>query len=89
MFAEAALRFCACATTRICALCIWRIWRRRPLRKGGKVDPALATARAKIDACETLEDAIGWLDAREMRALLGDKPVCWGGRWRWVEFHGG
>jgi membrane glycosyltransferase len=43
-----------------------------PLRKGGKVDSALATARAKIEACETLDDALGWLDARETRALLGD-----------------
>ena len=43
-----------------------------PLRKGGRVDPALATARAKIEACETLDDAMGWLDARETRALLGD-----------------
>jgi membrane glycosyltransferase len=42
------------------------------VRKGGKIDAALATARAKIAECATLDDAIGWLDVRETRALLGD-----------------
>ena len=43
-----------------------------PVRRGGKVDAALATAQVKIEACERLDDALGWLDARETRALLGD-----------------
>jgi len=42
------------------------------LRRGGKIDAALATARAKVEACETLDDLLGWLDMRETRALLAD-----------------
>ena len=43
--------------------------------RGGKVDAAMATARVKIEACERLEDALGWLDARETRALLADRDT--------------
>ena len=45
------------------------------LKKGGKIDVQLATARAKIDASETFADAIAWLDKRETRALLGDRDL--------------
>jgi membrane glycosyltransferase len=45
------------------------------LKRGDKVDVALATARAKIDGCDTFADARGWLDARETRALLGDRDL--------------
>ena len=44
-------------------------------QKGGRVDVALATARAKIEGCESFADAAGWLDKREIRALLGDRPL--------------
>jgi membrane glycosyltransferase len=44
----------------------------RRLHKGGKIDVALATARAKLDLCENFAEAQGWLDKREIRALLGD-----------------
>jgi membrane glycosyltransferase len=43
--------------------------------KGGRVDVALATARAKLDLCETFADAEGWLDKAETRALLGDRDL--------------
>ena len=42
------------------------------LRKGGEIDVALATARAKLDVCETFADVESWLGKRETRALLGD-----------------
>jgi membrane glycosyltransferase len=40
--------------------------------KFGKVDVALATARIKIEQCETFDEAVKWLDKSEVRALLGD-----------------
>jgi membrane glycosyltransferase len=46
-----------------------------PACRGGRIDVALATARAKIDLCEDFDDALGWLDKRETRALLGDGPL--------------
>jgi membrane glycosyltransferase len=44
-------------------------------RKSGKIDVALATARAKIEACETFAEIVGWLDKKETRALLGDRGL--------------
>jgi len=44
-------------------------------RKGGRVDVALATARAKLDLCETFAEAQSWLDKPETRALLGDRDL--------------
>jgi membrane glycosyltransferase len=41
-------------------------------KKGGRIDAALATARAKLDLCERFEEARDWLDTAETRALLGD-----------------
>ncbi len=43
--------------------------------KGGRIDAALATARAKIDLCEGFADVAGWLDVAETRALLGDRDL--------------
>ena len=45
------------------------------LHKGGRVDVALATARAKVDLCETFDEAQGWLDKPETRAVLGDRDL--------------
>ena len=52
-------------------------WKSPPPRahKGGRVDVALATARAKLDLCETFAEAEGWLDKAETRALLGDREL--------------
>jgi membrane glycosyltransferase len=47
----------------------------RPFQKGGRVDAALGAARAKVDLCDAFEDARGWLDKREIRALLGDREL--------------
>jgi len=44
-------------------------------RKLGPVDVPLATARAKIELCETFDEAVGWLDQSEIRAVLSDPPV--------------
>ena len=43
--------------------------------KFGPVDVPLATARAKIEQCETFDEAVGWLDKSEVRALLNDGKV--------------
>ncbi|WP_407112499.1 glucans biosynthesis glucosyltransferase MdoH [Bradyrhizobium sp. LMG 9283] len=40
-------------------------------RRFGPVDVPLATATVKVGACETLEDAVAWLDKSELRAILG------------------
>lgn len=40
------------------------------LRKFGSVHVPLATARAKIEECESLADAAAWLDKSELRAVL-------------------
>jgi membrane glycosyltransferase len=45
------------------------------LRKGGPIDAAFATARAKLDHCESFADAASWLDKREIGALLGDPEL--------------
>lgn len=39
-------------------------------RKFGPVNLPLATACAKIEACESFEDAAVWLDKPELRAVL-------------------
>lgn len=41
-------------------------------RKSGRVDVPLATARAKIEQCETFDEAASWLDKSEIRALLNN-----------------
>lgn len=38
--------------------------------KFGRVDVALATARSKIEQCETFDEVIKWLDKSEIRAVL-------------------
>ena len=43
--------------------------------KRGRIDVALATARVKLDECDTFADLADWLDARETRALLGDRDL--------------
>ena len=40
-----------------------------------RIDAHLATARVKIERCETFEDAVKWLDASEVRAVLNDRSV--------------
>ncbi|SHN80665.1 glucans biosynthesis glucosyltransferase MdoH [Bradyrhizobium erythrophlei] len=37
-----------------------------------QIDVPLATARAKIDQCETFEEAVDWLDKTEIRAVLNN-----------------
>ena len=37
-----------------------------------RVDVPLATARAKIDQCETFDEAVDWLDKAEIRAVLNN-----------------
>jgi membrane glycosyltransferase len=41
-------------------------------RKFGRVDVALATARAKIDQCESFDEVASWLDKSEIRAVLNN-----------------
>ena len=41
-------------------------------RKSGRVDVPLATARAKIEQCETFDEAASWLDKSEIRAVLNN-----------------
>lgn len=41
------------------------------LRRFEPVDVSLATATAKVEQCESLEDVAGWLDKAELRAVLG------------------
>jgi membrane glycosyltransferase len=38
----------------------------------GQIDVALAVARAKIEECDTFDDATAWLDRVEIRAVLND-----------------
>ena len=40
--------------------------------KPRRVDVPLATARAKIDQCETFDEAVDWLDKAEIRAVLNN-----------------
>jgi len=40
--------------------------------KLGQIDVPLATARAKIEQCDSLEEAANWLDRSELRAVLSD-----------------
>ena len=40
-------------------------------RRFGPVDVPLATATAKVEQCESLEDAASWLDRSELQAVLG------------------
>jgi len=44
-------------------------------RKFGRVDVALATARAKIEQCESFDEAVSWLDKSEIRAVLNNAAV--------------
>jgi membrane glycosyltransferase len=44
-------------------------------RKFGRVDVALATARAKIEQCESFAEAVRWLDKSEVRAVLSNAAV--------------
>jgi membrane glycosyltransferase len=37
-----------------------------------QIDVPLATARAKIDQCETFDEAVDWLDKTEIRAVLNN-----------------
>ena len=46
-----------------------------PAHKFERIDVHLATARVKIERCETFEDAIKWLDKSEVRALLNDRSI--------------
>jgi len=43
--------------------------------KRGGINVALATARLKLDECDTFADLADWLDGRETRALLGDRDL--------------
>ena len=47
---------------------------RRP-RSRGEIDVPLATAKAKLDTCETLADAIAFLSPKEKAAVLADAPA--------------
>ena len=38
----------------------------------GLINVPLATARAKIEQCEKFEEAVGWLDKSEIRAVLNN-----------------
>jgi len=44
-------------------------------RKWGPIDVPLATARAKIEQCETFDEAVSWLDRSEVRAVLNNDAV--------------
>jgi membrane glycosyltransferase len=44
-------------------------------RKLERVDVPLATARAKIEQCETFDEAVSWLDKSEVRAVLNNGSV--------------
>jgi membrane glycosyltransferase len=44
-------------------------------RKFGRVDVRLATARAKIEQCETFDEAANWLDKSEVSAVLNNAAV--------------
>jgi membrane glycosyltransferase len=39
-------------------------------RRFGSVDVPLATATAKVEQCENLDDVAAWLDKPELRAVL-------------------
>jgi len=47
----------------------------KPSHKFEQIDVHLATARAKIERCETFEDAVKWLDTSEVRAVLNDRSL--------------
>jgi membrane glycosyltransferase len=44
-------------------------------RKLGRIDVPLATARTKIELCETFSEAVCWLDKAEVRAVLSNDAV--------------
>ena len=50
----------------------------KPSHKFQPIDVHLATARVKVERCETFEDAVKWLDQSEVRAILSDGPVLQG-----------
>jgi membrane glycosyltransferase len=41
----------------------------------GQIDVPFAVARAKIEECDTLDNATAWLDRAEMRAVLNDAAM--------------
>ncbi len=43
--------------------------------KFGRVDVPLATARAKLELCDTFDEITNWLDKSEIRAVLNNAPV--------------
>jgi hypothetical protein len=43
--------------------------------RSGPIDVPLATARAKIEECESFDQAIAWLDKQEIRAVLGHPAI--------------
>jgi membrane glycosyltransferase len=47
----------------------------RQARSRGEIDVPLATAKAKLDTCETLGDAIAFLSPKEKAAVLADAPT--------------
>ncbi|WP_407153855.1 glucans biosynthesis glucosyltransferase MdoH [Bradyrhizobium sp. STM 3557] len=44
-------------------------------RKFERIDVALATARAKIEQCDSFDEAVKWLDKSEVRAVLSNAAV--------------
>jgi membrane glycosyltransferase len=44
-------------------------------QKLGRIDVPLATARAKVEQCDSLEEVASWLDRSELRAVLGDASL--------------
>ncbi|KIZ40476.1 glucosyltransferase [Rhodopseudomonas palustris] len=47
----------------------------QPARQRGRVDPALALARVRIDDAHCIAEIVEWLDKPEMRATLGDRDT--------------
>jgi membrane glycosyltransferase len=43
--------------------------------RSGPIDVPLATAGAKIEACDRFEEAVNWLDRNEVRAVLGNRAL--------------
>ena len=43
--------------------------------KSRQIDVSLATARAKIEECNSFEEAVAWLDKQEIRAILNNPAI--------------
>ncbi len=43
--------------------------------RSGQIDVPLATARAKIEECTSFDEAVAWLDGREIRAILSNPAI--------------